>query len=53
VLEQSLRAFDSGEKPPASAEDARDALEVIDACYSSAVTGMRTQVGSLTAAARS
>jgi predicted dehydrogenase len=62
VLEESLRAFQSGAKPPASAEDARDALEVIEACYSSAVTGMRTPVGAqplqaqdkpLTAAARS
>jgi len=45
VLEKSLAAFDSGGRPPATGEDARDALEVIDACYSSAVTGLRTIVG--------
>ena len=45
VLEKSLAAFDSGGRPPATGEDGRDALEVIDACYSSALTGLRTVVG--------
>lgn len=45
VLEKSLAAFASGGRPPATAADGRDALEVINACYSSAVTGRRTAVG--------
>jgi predicted dehydrogenase len=45
VLERSLAAFANGGRPPASAQDGRDALEVIDACYSAAVTGRRTPVG--------
>ena len=44
VLEKSLAAFATGGRPPATAEDGRDALEVIDACYSAAVTGRRTPV---------
>jgi predicted dehydrogenase len=44
VLERSLAAFATGGRPPASAMDARDALEVIDACYSAAATGHRTTV---------
>jgi predicted dehydrogenase len=45
ILEKSLAAFQSGGRPPATGEDGRDALEVVDACYSSAVTGLRTVVG--------
>jgi predicted dehydrogenase len=45
VLEKSLAAFASGGRPPATAEDGRDALEVINACYNSAITGRRTAVG--------
>jgi len=45
ILEKSLAAFATGGRPPATAEDGRDALEVINACYSSAVTGRRTAVG--------
>jgi D-apiose dehydrogenase len=45
VLEKSLEAFAKGGRPPATAKDGRDALEVIDACYSAAVTGLRTRVG--------
>jgi len=45
VLEKSLAAFATGGRPPATAEDGRDALEVISACYSSAATGRRTAVG--------
>jgi predicted dehydrogenase len=44
VLERSLKAFENGTRPPATAEDGLDALRVIDACYSSAMTGMRTKV---------
>ena len=44
VLERSLEAFEKGTRPPASAQDGLDALRVIDACYSSAVTGQRTKV---------
>jgi predicted dehydrogenase len=50
VLEKSLAAFASGGRPPATAEDGRDALEVIEACYSSAVTGRRTSVGEIASA---
>jgi predicted dehydrogenase len=45
VLERSLAAFATGGRPPASARDARDSLEVIDACYTAAATGQRTPVG--------
>ncbi|HZK79045.1 MAG TPA: Gfo/Idh/MocA family oxidoreductase [Gemmatimonadaceae bacterium] len=45
VLERSLKAFENGTRPPASAQDGLDALRVIDACYSSAATGLRTKVG--------
>ncbi len=44
VLEQTLHAFRSGGKPPATPEDALAALSVIDACYESAATGKRTRV---------
>lgn len=44
VLERSLEAFESGGRPPATAEDGLDALRVIEACYESASTGMRTAV---------
>jgi len=44
VLERSLDAFETGGRPPATAEDALDALRVIDACYASASTGVRTAV---------
>lgn len=44
VLERSLAAFENGGRPPATAEDALDALRVIEACYESASTGVRTQV---------
>jgi predicted dehydrogenase len=49
VLEKSLAAFATKGRPPASAQDGRDALEVIDACYSAAVTGHRTAIGNSTA----
>lgn len=44
VLERSLKAFEDGTRPPATAEDGLDALSVTEACYSAAVTGMRTKV---------
>ena len=44
VLERSLHAFANGGRPPATAQDARDALEVINACYDSAETGRRVEL---------
>ncbi len=44
VLERSLAAFETGSRPPATPEDALDALRVIDACYTSASTGTRIAV---------
>jgi len=44
VLEQSFRAFETGAAPPTTAQNALDALRVIDACYESAASGSRTQV---------
>jgi predicted dehydrogenase len=45
VFERTLAAFRDGTRPPATAEDGRDALEVIAACYRSAATGRRIEVG--------
>jgi predicted dehydrogenase len=45
VLERSLEAFRTGGRPPATAEDALEALRVIDACYASAKNGTRMQIG--------
>ena len=44
VLERSLKAFEDGTRPPATAEDALDSLRVINACYESAASGVRTRV---------
>lgn len=44
VFEKSLAAFRDGTKPPASAEDGRDVLEVIAACYHSAAAGCRVSL---------
>ena len=44
VFEKSIAAFRDGTKPPASAEDGRDVLEVIAACYHSAATGSRVSL---------
>ena len=49
VLERSLAAFANRTKPPASALDARDALEVIDACYQAAHTGRKVAITQPTA----
>lgn len=44
LLDKTLRAFRDGGPVPASAEDGRDVLEVITACYHSAATGRRVEV---------
>ena len=44
VFEKSLQAFREGSAPPASGRDGRDVLEVIAACYQSAMTGRRVSV---------
>jgi predicted dehydrogenase len=44
VLERSLGAFETGGRPPATADDALDSLDVINACYESAATGMRIRI---------
>jgi predicted dehydrogenase len=44
VLERTLAAFGDTGRPPATAEDGRDALEVAAACYRSAETGRRVLV---------
>ena len=49
VLQKSLAAFRSGGRPPASAEDGRDVLEVIAAAYRSAEIGCRVAVNPETA----
>ncbi len=44
VLERSLTAFETGGRPPATAEDGLDSLRVIEACYESAASGTRITV---------
>jgi len=44
VLEATLAAFANGTRPPATAQDAADGLEVLAACYVSAQTGRRVAV---------
>ena len=44
MLEKSLASFRDGSAPPASAEDGRDAIEVLAACYRSAELGQRVKV---------
>jgi Predicted dehydrogenases and related proteins len=44
MLERSLKAFEDGTRAPATPQDGLDALCVIDACYTSAATGLRTKV---------
>jgi predicted dehydrogenase len=46
VFEKTLAAFADGTPPPASAEDGRDVLEVIAACYQSAASGRRVVLDS-------
>ncbi len=56
VLERSLDSFANGTRPPATARDGRDALEVINACYEAAALGQRvslSQASGSTAAASS
>ena len=44
VFEKTLTAFRNGGPVPASAEDGRDVLEVIAACYVSAAEGRRVRL---------
>lgn len=44
LIERSLAAFASGSPLPADAEDGRDVLEVIAACYLAASTGCRVRL---------
>jgi predicted dehydrogenase len=44
MLEMSLASFRDGSEPPATAEDGRDAIEVLAACYRSAELGQRVPV---------
>jgi predicted dehydrogenase len=46
VLEKTLAAFRDGGDPPADGRCGRDVLEVIAACYHSAATGRRVELGS-------
>jgi len=45
LLERTLSAFRDGTAVPASAQDGRDVLEVLAACYRSAETGNRIALG--------
>ncbi|HUF30741.1 MAG TPA: Gfo/Idh/MocA family oxidoreductase [Gemmatimonadaceae bacterium] len=51
LLEKTLVAFRDGGRPPASAQDGRDVMEVIAACYRSAASGRRVELSSAPAAA--
>lgn len=44
LLEKTLDAFRRGTRPPATAQDGRDVMEVIAACYSSSATGRRVDL---------
>lgn len=44
MAEKTIAAFKSGGRPPATAEDGRDALLVLAACYRSAQTGSRVSL---------
>jgi D-apiose dehydrogenase len=44
LLEKTLAAFRDGSRPPATAQDGRDVLETIAACYRSASTGRRVDL---------
>jgi predicted dehydrogenase len=45
IIKRTLDAIRDGGRPPATAEDGRDVLEVIAACYHSARTGQRVALG--------
>ncbi|MDQ3697276.1 MAG: Gfo/Idh/MocA family oxidoreductase [Gemmatimonadota bacterium] len=47
LFEKTLSAFRDGGVPPASAEDGRDVLEVIAACYHAAATGRRVALADI------
>ncbi len=44
LFRSTIEAFDKGTKPPASAQDGRDILQVIAACYHSADIGQRVEI---------
>ena len=44
LLEKTLAAFRDGGRPPATAQDGRDVMETIAACYHSAATGRRVDL---------
>jgi predicted dehydrogenase len=46
LIEKTLDAFRTGGQPPATAQDGRDVLETIAACYHSAATGRRVDLAS-------
>jgi len=46
IIEESLKAFRDGTRPPVDGRSARDGLEVIAACYRSAETGRRLVIDS-------
>lgn len=45
VFRKTFEAFRTGGEPPASAQDGRDVLEVLAACYHAAATGRRIRLG--------
>ena len=50
LLEKTLTAVRDGTRPPATAQDGRDVMEVIAACYSSSATGRRMELSTAPAA---
>ena len=46
LLNKTFAAFRDGSRPPASAEDGRDVLQVVAACYRAAATGQRVALES-------
>jgi predicted dehydrogenase len=44
LLEKTIAAFRDGSRPPATAQDGRDVMEVIAACYQAAATGRRVEL---------
>jgi predicted dehydrogenase len=50
LLEKTLDAFRDGTRPPATAQDGRDVMEVIAACYNSSAIGRRVELSTAPAA---
>jgi predicted dehydrogenase len=44
LIEKTLAAFRDGSRPPATAQDGRDVMEIIAACYHSAAAGHRVDI---------